>query len=152
MMPVRRWKSHSTFYVPDDYAAGLAASHPEHFQWVASIHPYDPQALERLDAAAARGARAIKWLPSAQNIDPADARCDRFYARLAELQMPLIAHAGDERAVNGFGEHLGNPLRLRRPLDAGRAGGRRTLCLAGQRAAAMSPAQQSSPTSHSSRN
>jgi len=111
--------SQSTFYVPDDYAASLAASHPEHFQWVASIHPYDPQALERLEAAAARGARAIKWLPSAQNIDPADPRCDRFYARLVELQIPLIAHAGDERAVNGFGEHLGNPLRLRRPLDAG---------------------------------
>jgi len=112
-------ESHSTFYVPDDYAAGLASSHPEHFQWVASIHPYDPQALERLEAAAARGVRGIKWLPSAQNIDPADARCDRFYARLAELQIPLIAHAGDERAVKGFGEHLGNPLRLRRPLDAG---------------------------------
>ena len=28
-------------------------------------------ALDRLDAAAARGARAIKWLPSAQGIDPA---------------------------------------------------------------------------------
>jgi uncharacterized protein len=112
-------KEHSTFYVPDDYAAGLAESHPEYFQWVASIHPYDPQALDRLDAAAARGARAIKWLPSAQNIDPADARCDRFYAKLAELQIPLISHAGDERAVDGFGEHLGNPLRLRRPLDAG---------------------------------
>ena len=110
---------HSTFYVPDDYAAGLAASHPESFQWVASIHPYDPRALERLDAAAELGARAIKWLPSAQNIDPADARCDRFYAKLAALDLPLIAHAGDERAVNGFGEHLGNPLRLRRPLDAG---------------------------------
>jgi len=112
-------ESHSTFHVPDDYAASLASSHPEHFQWVASIHPYDPQALERLDAAAMRGARGIKWLPSAQNIDPADPRCDPFYARLAELHIPLIAHAGDERAVKGFGEHLGNPLRLRRPLDAG---------------------------------
>jgi uncharacterized protein len=112
-------REHSTFYVPDEYAAGLAASHPDSFQWVASIHPYDPQALDRLDAAVARGARAIKWLPSAQNIDPADARCDRFYAKLVELDLPLIAHAGDERAVDGFGEHLGNPLRLRRPLDAG---------------------------------
>ncbi len=110
---------HSTFYVPDDYAAHLAASHPEYFQWVASIHPYDPRALDRLDAAAARGALAIKWLPSAQNIDPADARCDRFFAKLVELDLPLITHAGDERAVDGFGEHLGNPLRLRRPLDAG---------------------------------
>jgi mannonate dehydratase len=109
----------STFYVPDDYVAGLAASHPSHFKWVASIHPYDPRALDRLDAAAARGAQAIKWLPSAQNIDPADARCDRFYAKLAALKMPLITHPGDEQAVDGFGEHLGNPLRLRRPLDAG---------------------------------
>ena len=109
----------STLYVPDDYVAGLAFSHPAHFAWVASIHPYDPRALDRLDAAAAQGARAIKWLPSAQNIDPADARCDRFYAKLVALRMPLITHAGDERAVHGFGEHLGNPLRLRRPLDAG---------------------------------
>jgi hypothetical protein len=112
-------KSHSTLYVPDDYVAGLASKYPEYFGWVASIHPYDPQALDRLDDVAARGAQAIKWLPSAQNIDPADARCDHFYAKLADLQMPLITHAGDERAVNGFGEHLGNPLRLRRPLDAG---------------------------------
>jgi uncharacterized protein len=109
----------STFHVPDDYVAALAKSHPSHLEWAASIHPYDPRALDRLDAAAARGARAIKWLPSAQNIDPAEARCDRFYAKLAALQMPLITHAGDERAVHGFGEHLGNPLRLRRPLDAG---------------------------------
>jgi mannonate dehydratase len=112
-------QARSTFHVPDAYVAGLATNHPSHFEWAASIHPYDPRALDRLDAAAARGARAVKWLPSAQNIDPADARCDRFYARLAALKIPLITHAGDEQAVDGFGEHLGNPLRLRRPLDAG---------------------------------
>lgn len=112
-------RQRATFYVPDDYAAGLAARHPAQFEWAASIHPYDPAALDRLDAAAARGARAIKWLPSAQGIDPADAKCDRFYAKLAALRMPLISHAGDERAVQGFGEHLGNPLRLRRALEAG---------------------------------
>ena len=109
----------SSFYVPDDYAADLAARHPAHFEWAASIHPYDPRALDRLDAVAARGAKAIKWLPSAQNIDPADARCDRFYAKLAALRLPLISHGGDERAVVGFSENLGNPLRLRRALQAG---------------------------------
>lgn len=112
-------RDRSTFYVPDDYVAGLAQRYPERFTWAASIHPYDPRAIDRLDAAAARGVRAIKWLPSAQGIDPADARCDRFYAKLATLRIPLITHAGDEKAVHGFGEHLGNPLRLRRPLDAG---------------------------------
>ncbi len=109
----------STFHVPDKYVASLAQKHAAHIEWVASIHPYDPAALDRLDAAAAAGMRAIKWLPSAQNIDPADARCERYYAKLAALKIPLITHAGDERAVHGFGEHLGNPLRLRRPLDAG---------------------------------
>jgi mannonate dehydratase len=114
--PVRE---RSTFFVPDDYAAGLAARFPAHFEWAASIHPHDPAALDRLDAAAAGGARAVKWLPTAQGIDPASARCDRFYRKLADLRLPLITHAGDERAVRGFGEDLGNPLRLRRPLDAG---------------------------------
>ena len=55
------------------------ARFPARFEWAASIHPYAPDALDRLDAAAARGARAIKWLPSAQGIDPASPRCDRFY-------------------------------------------------------------------------
>ena len=109
----------STFHIPDAFAAKLAQRHPQHFEWAASIHPYDPQALDRLDAAAAGGARAIKWLPSAHGIDPASAQCDAFYARLAALRMPLITHAGAERAVTGHGEDFGNPLRLRRPLDAG---------------------------------
>ena len=114
--PVRE---RSTFHVPDAYAADLAARHPDVFEWAASVHPYAPDALDRLDAAKARGARAVKWLPSAQGIDPASERCDRFYEKLKYLGLPLISHAGDERAVRGFGEHLGNPLLLRRPLDAG---------------------------------
>ena len=109
----------STFFVPDAYAADLAQRHRDHFVWAASVHPYAPDARDRLDAAKARGARAVKWLPSAQNIDPASKRCDRFYDKLVELKLPLISHAGDERAVQGHGEHLGNPLLLRHPLDAG---------------------------------
>jgi mannonate dehydratase len=112
-------RERSTFHVPDDYVRDLALRFPARFAWAASIHPYDPAALDRLDAAAAQGALAVKWLPTAQGIDPADARCDAFYRKLAALRLPLVTHAGDERAVTGFGEHLGNPLRLRRPLDAG---------------------------------
>ena len=115
----KRLGDRSTFHIPDAFAARLAQRHPQHFEWAASIHPYDPRALDRLDAAAAGGARAIKWLPSAQGIDPASAQCDPFYAKLAALRMPLITHAGAERAVTGHGEDFGNPLRLRRPLDAG---------------------------------
>src|ERR1700733_9386847 len=36
----------------------------------ASVHPYRPDALEALDEAVALGAVLLKWLPSAQGIDP----------------------------------------------------------------------------------
>jgi len=53
-------------------------------------------------------------------MDPASPRCDRFYAALARLEVPLITHAGLERAVTGADlQEYGNPLRLRRGLEAG---------------------------------
>jgi mannonate dehydratase len=111
---------HTTFHVPDAYAAQVAAQHGERFAWVASIHPYAEDALARLDRAAAAGARAIKWLPSAMNIDPRAARCRLFYDRLAALHLPLIVHCGEEMAVPGAGrDAFGNPLLMRAPLDAG---------------------------------
>ena len=38
----------------------------------ASVNPYRRDALERLDGAVASGAVLLKWLPSIQEIDPAD--------------------------------------------------------------------------------
>jgi uncharacterized protein len=109
----------STFHVPDDYTAAVAKANPSAFEWAASIHPSDPAAIDRLDRALAQGARAVKWLPPAQNIDPSSARCNPFYRRMAELNVPLITHGGDERAVRGHDETLGNPLKLRRAIDLG---------------------------------
>jgi mannonate dehydratase len=110
----------SVFYVPDAYARKLAAAHPQYFEWAASIHPYRPDALDRLAAAAENGARAVKWLPAAQNIDPASPRCAAFYAALARLDLPLVIHCGREEAVhNDELQHYGNPLLLRPALEAG---------------------------------
>jgi len=110
----------STFHVPDAYAAQVAAAAPQRFAWVASVHPYRDDALERLDRAIAGGALAIKWLPSAMNIDLRDARLPRFYDRLADARLPLIVHCGEEHAVPGAGrDELGNPLLLRAPLQRG---------------------------------
>jgi mannonate dehydratase len=110
----------STFHVPDDYARRMAAAWPDVFAWAASIHPYRPDAVDRLEAAAAQGAKAVKWLPAAQNIDPGSKRCDAFFAALARLRLPLISHCGAEKAAQGVSmEHFGNPLKLRRALDAG---------------------------------
>ena len=112
--------AHTPFYVPDSYARDVARKHPDYFEWAASIHPYAPTAIERLAKAKAEGARAVKWLPSAMGIDPASPRCDRFYEALVTSNLPLISHAGLERAVLGREMHdFGNPLKLRRALDAG---------------------------------
>ena len=113
-------EAHTAFYVPDAYARDMARAHPQYFEWAASIHPYAPDALERLAQAKRDGARAVKWLPSAMGIDPASPRCDSFYQGLVRNDIPLISHAGEEKAVAGRGAHdYGNPLRLRRALEAG---------------------------------
>jgi predicted TIM-barrel fold metal-dependent hydrolase len=109
----------SDFFVPNDYVLKLAREHPEIVP-AASIHPYRKDAVERLDKAFEGGVVAVKWLPNAMGMDPASERCDPFYKRLAELGIPLISHAGDELAVDSpDAQELGNPLRLRRALDAG---------------------------------
>jgi mannonate dehydratase len=62
----------------------------------------------------------VKWLPNAQNIDPASEKCDAFYDALAKAGLPLLTHAGEEQAVDAEeAQKLGNPLRLRRALDHG---------------------------------
>lgn len=110
----------STFFTPDEYAQAVAREHPERFDWVASIHPYREDALARLERALGAGAKAVKWLPSAMNIDPAAPRCDPFYRRLAAADLPLIVHGGEEVAVPGARKaEFNNPLRLRRALEHG---------------------------------
>ena len=113
-------KSKSTFYTSNEYAASLASRFPDRIEWVASIHPYREDSLERLELVHMAGAKAVKWLPGAMGINPADGRCVAFYDVLRRLNMPLLSHAGHEVAVaTREGELLGNPLLLRKPLDHG---------------------------------
>lgn len=108
------------FFVPNDYVFRLAAAHPALFRPVMSVHPYRPDALEALERWAGQGGRFVKWLPNSMGIDPAADRLDPFYAKMASLKLVLITHAGEEQAVHvDDAQELGNPLRLRKPLDAG---------------------------------
>ncbi len=109
----------SIFHIPNSYAEKIAKRYPQRFEWAASIHPYRADSIEVLHQVHAQGARAIKWLPSAMNIDAASAKCDRFYQTLAALKLPIISHSGRENAVPGGDQSLGNPLRFRRALDQG---------------------------------
>jgi mannonate dehydratase len=113
---------HSMFRVPDAHVLRLAREHggAGGFLACASVHPYRADALARLERARDGGAVAVKWLPSAMGIDPADPICAAYYATLVELGLPLLVHTGEERAVWAEdAQELGNPLLLRRALEAG---------------------------------
>jgi len=113
-------KSESEFYTPNDYVLGIAKAHPELFVPCASVHPYRDDAVTELERCVAQGAAAVKWLPNAMNIDPSSPKCDPFYEAMARLKIPLISHAGEEKAVHAEErQRLGNPLHLRRALEHG---------------------------------
>lgn len=109
---------HTHAWTGNDYCRAVVNANPQRFEWASSVHPYRPDALAELRRLKSLGARAVKWIPAAQGIDPASSRCDVYYQTLANLNLPLITHAGDERAAPGNDE-LGNPLRLRRALGHG---------------------------------
>lgn len=108
------------FHVPNDYAMKIAAEHPDLLVAACSIHPYRGDAVLELERCAARGVRIVKWLPNAMGIDPASPRCHAFYDRMRELDMVLLSHGGEEKAVDAEEDQkLGNPLRLRAALERG---------------------------------
>jgi uncharacterized protein len=108
------------FYVPNEYVFKLCEQRPELFVPNISVNPYRPDAVAELEKWARRGARVVKWLPNAMGINPADQRCDPFYQKMKELDLILLSHGGEEKAVEAEEDQkLGNPLLLRRPLDHG---------------------------------
>ncbi len=108
------------FYVPNEYVFELAERYPDLFVPNISVNPYRPDAIEELEKWARRGARIVKWLPNAMGIDPSDPKCDSFYQKMKELDLILLSHGGEEKAVEAEEDQkLGNPLLLRRALDHG---------------------------------
>ena len=110
----------TTFAVPDEYAQRIAATRPDRFEWIASVHPYREDAVARLERAARDGARAVKWLPPAMGIDMRHRKCIPVYEAMRRLRLPLLVHVGEEQAVAGAQRHdLANPLHMRQPLEQG---------------------------------
>ena len=116
----KQLKEQTTFSVPNKYAQRIAASRPDRFEWIASIHPAREDAITELEWAKGAGARAVKWLPPTMGIDLRAPSSVAFYDALARLDMPLLVHVGEEQAVSGAKRHeLANPVHLRVPLEKG---------------------------------
>jgi uncharacterized protein len=111
-------RAQTEIYVPNEFLAEEVPKHPN-LLWGASVNPYRPDALARLEWARAHGAVLVKWLPSVQHIDPADERLIPFYQKMVELGLPLLCHTGNERSFTQARDELCDPERLRLPLQEG---------------------------------
>ena len=107
-----------SFYVPNDYVLKLAQKYPE-FLPAVSIHPARPDALEELERCLSQGAVMLKILPNCHAIDCNDRRYARFWERMAEVGLPLLAHTGGEHTVPVVRPELADPRVLELPLQCG---------------------------------
>src|SRR5205814_1527721 len=111
-------KDAGSFYVPNDYVLKLAKEHSE-FLPAVSIHPARPDALEELDRCLAAGAVMMKCLPNCQNINCSDPKLTRFWERMAEAKLPLLAHTGGEHTMPVVRPDYADPRVLALPLECG---------------------------------
>jgi predicted TIM-barrel fold metal-dependent hydrolase len=93
-------KEATHLFVSNEYVAYLAQLYDE-FLYGCSVHPYSPDAIERVWHCARDGAVLCKWLPSSQSIDPTHPLSVRFYHALARLNLPLLIHVGSEETIPG---------------------------------------------------
>lgn len=113
-----RIEGFGSMYVPNDYVLNLAQQHPEFLAGV-SIHPARPDALDELERCLDAGAALLKLLPNCQNVDCSDRRYTKFWERMAEARLPLLAHTGGELALPIYDAEYADPLYLSLPLECG---------------------------------
>lgn len=107
-----------SFYVPNDYVLALARQHSEFIPAV-SIHPARADALDELERCLEGGAAMLKLLPNCHNVDCNHRRYRRFWERMAEARLPLLAHTGGENTVPVVRPEYGHPAVLELPLECG---------------------------------
>ncbi len=107
-----------SFHVPNDYVLRLAREHPE-FLPAVSIHPARPDALDELDRCIQGGAVMLKLLPNCHNVDCNHPRYRKFWERMAEVRLPLLAHTGGEHTVQVVNAAYSDPRVLTLPLECG---------------------------------
>jgi predicted TIM-barrel fold metal-dependent hydrolase len=113
-----RFPGLSGLFVPNNYVFELSKRHPE-FLPAVSIHPARPDAIAELERCAIAGAAVLKLLPCVQAVD-----CNRpayrpFWERMAQMNLPLLAHTGGEFSLPIHRRDLQSVDTLRLPLECG---------------------------------
>lgn len=111
-------KLSNQYYVPNTYVLQLAKQHSE-FLPAVSIHPARPDALEELERCLEGGAAMMKILPNCHNINCNNIRYQKFWKKMAEARLPLLAHTGGEHTLPILNKAYANPEVLKLPLECG---------------------------------
>lgn len=114
----QKMEGRGSFYVPNEYLFDVCRQHPEFFPAV-SIHPARPDAMDELERCLEGGAAMLKLLPNCHNVDCNNPRYRKFWERMAEAKLPLLAHTGGEHTVDVVEAAYSNPSILIAPLEAG---------------------------------
>jgi len=118
----RHLKDWTHLFVSNEAIANIVKSRPHLFLFGASVHPFRSDWDIELDRCLEWGAVLCKWIPSAQQIDLTNEKCERFYKKLSDKHLPLLCHAGPEKAIptsNHDYDLFNNPKYLEKPLEMG---------------------------------
>ncbi len=83
-----------------------AARHEERLVVFGSVHPFDRDPAQKLDAQIALGARGIKVHPAVQLVKPDAARCIALYRACGERGLPVFFHCGPVDIEPPIGRYL----------------------------------------------
>lgn len=111
-------RSRSQMIIPPEWVFSVCKTHNNLLPGP-SINPHASNSLDLLEFCIESKAVLIKWLPSAQMIDPAHVGLVKFYQRLAESNIPLLIHCGGEKTFASLNPALNDVERLELPLSQG---------------------------------
>ena len=112
----------TSVYTPEYYVDQVVNENRHVFVLGPSINPYRKDCIDKLIEFKNKGCNVIKWLPNSMGIDPMHKKCDAFFDKLAELDMFLLTHTGQEHSLDDADytvQEYGNPLRFRGALQKG---------------------------------
>ncbi|MBX7158595.1 MAG: amidohydrolase [Verrucomicrobiae bacterium] len=108
----------NNYHIPNSYVLQLAKKYSE-FLPAVSIHPTRADAMDELDRCLEGGAAMMKILPNCHNINCNNPRYKKFWERMAQVRLPLLAHTGGEHTLPILNKKYADPEVLRLPLECG---------------------------------
>ena len=112
-------RDRTDFLISNGYVLKTVQAHPNEVLAGVSINPQRRDAIDEVHRCADAGAILVKVLPNAKQFDPANPKYKPFYRALAQRNLPFLSHVGYEFSLIGKDQSVGDPERLRVPLDEG---------------------------------